>query len=129
MTKIRVIFLTIMLLGSITMAVLAQKSTSTMSNPVFYGEWHGSIWMYWDGPVNSNQPAYAHYQNLDNGKTGTLELSYYSHDSNNGITWWKSSGIVCGNIDYYQVQYVFYQVTNIPLVVDRTCSFTPFIRK
>jgi hypothetical protein len=108
---------------------IASTVVFAQTQPVFYGEWNGSMWMYWDGIVNSNQPAYAYYQNLDNGKVGMIELKYYSHDAKTGLTWWKSSGIVCGNINYYQVVFSFATVGNVPLVVDRSCTFLPMIRK
>jgi len=138
MKKLVIVILVVVFLAVTASFVLAQatskfppvsKPITFAVGPVFYGEWRGAIWMYWDGPVNSSQPGYAYYQNLNTGQTGVLELAYYSHDTTNNITWWKSSGIVCGKINYYQVIYSFYQVSNVPLIDNRFCSFLPMIRK
>jgi hypothetical protein len=140
--KLGIITLVIFLLGTVVGLVIASQenlelppisvlATSGDSAPTFYGEWRGYIWMYFDNNnANTNDHAYAYYQNLNTGDTGTITLDYYSTDPNSGVKWWKSSSErICGSYNFYQVIFSFYQVDNVPLIVNRYCIFAPLVIK
>ena len=136
MKKLVIVSLVIVFLAMMATFVFAETPTIDASkmaldtNPTFYGQYHGYVWMYWNNSqVNTNNKGYADYQNLNDFTTGFLTFDYNSTDGN-GVKWWKSSFVgFCGNFNFYNAYIATRSANNIPFTVNSFCSFLPMIKK